>query len=57
MARGHHPVAHLGVHPGELHALLATVEQAVGRIDLDLVAGASQMPFHDLAQRGIKLAE
>src|SRR5262249_45099957 len=30
VTRGHHPVAHFGVHPGELHSRLAGKQQAVG---------------------------
>ncbi len=39
-ARSEHLIAVLGVHPGELRAGLAGVQQAVGRIDVNAVAGA-----------------
>ena len=43
-ARRHHPIAHLGVHPGELHAGLAGPQQAIRRIHSDAVARAAPMP-------------
>ena len=49
-AGGDHPVVHLGVHPGELHARLAGVEQAIGGGDVDLVAGAVDVPVDDVLE-------
>ena len=45
--RRHHPVAHLGIHPGELHARLAGAQQAV-RIHADSVARAALVPGDDV---------
>ena len=50
--RRHHPVADLGVHPGELIAVLALAQQAVVRIDADAEARAAQMVLDDVAQLG-----
>ena len=40
--RRHHPVVDLGVHPGQLVALGALAQQAVGRIDADAEARAAR---------------
>ena len=48
--RRHHPIVHFGVHPGKLHARLAGVEQAVGGVDVDLVACAAHVPVGDISQ-------
>src|SRR2546428_7591003 len=45
--RGDDPIAHLGVHPGELITFLALHEQAVVWIDVNVEAGAAQMMFGD----------
>ncbi len=47
----HHPVADLGVHPGQLHAGHARGEQTV-LVHLDPVAGAGAIAGHDPADRG-----
>jgi hypothetical protein len=51
-ARRHHPVAHLGVHPGELHAGLAGAQQAVG-VGADAVPRAAGVAVqHRIHRRG-----
>ena len=45
----HHPVADARVHPGELHARLAGVEQAVV-VDVDAVARAAAVPGEDVLE-------
>ena len=49
-ARRHHPVADLGVHPGELVAFGALAQQAVGGIDADAEARAAQVVLDDVQQ-------
>ena len=49
-ARGHDPVADLGVHPGQLIALLALGQEAVLRIDPDAEFAALDVMTHDVAQ-------
>ena len=51
-AGGDDPVAHFGIHPGELHACFSGVEQAIGGVDLNAVAGAFAMPGHDRLELG-----
>ncbi len=53
----HHQVVHLGVHPRELHPRLARVEQAVGRIHVDVVARAAPVPLDDLLEHRIKFTQ
>ena len=47
--RRDHPIADLGVHPGELHARLAGVEQTVVRVNVNVMAGAAQVMCNDPA--------
>ena len=56
-ARRDHPVAHLGVHPGELNPRLAGVQQAVVRVDANGVARPAPVPVDDLRQRGKQLRD
>ncbi len=51
-ARGHHPIFHLGVHPGQLYALFTAIEQAIFLIHFDVVACAAAMPVDNLFQHG-----
>jgi hypothetical protein len=44
------PITNLGIHPGELHPWLAGVEQAIVRVDMDVVTGAGNMSVGDVAQ-------
>src|SRR5436309_3260845 len=45
-----HPVAHLGVHPGELRASLARIKKAVGWVNVDVVARATRVPGNNVSQ-------
>ncbi len=49
-AGGDHPVAHLGIHPGELHAGNPCPQQAIG-VHPDVVAGAGGITFYDGVHR------
>jgi hypothetical protein len=49
-ARRHHPVAELGVHPGELHSGHAGAQQRVRRIHSNAVARAANVPFDDVGE-------
>ena len=56
-ARCDHPVAYLGVHPGELHAGLASAQQTIGRVHHDAVARTVSMPLDNVDQHRVKLAQ
>ena len=49
-ARRHDPVAHLGVHPGELHSRLTAGEQAVG-VEPYAVSSAPAVSVDDFGDR------
>src|SRR5690606_5251400 len=51
-AWGHHPAADFRIHPGELQPFFARVEQAVGRVYVDVVTRATLVPIDDLAENG-----
>ena len=46
-ARRHHPVADLGIHPGELPARFSGVNQAI-RVEVNIVAGALLVPVDNV---------
>ena len=56
-ARRHDPISHLGVHPGQLHAGLAGIEQTVFLIQVDSIARASLVPGNDLSQYGKQFSQ
>ena len=56
-SRRHHPVPGLGVHPRQLHARFARVEEPVRRVDVDVVAGAAQVPVDNFRQQGEKASQ
>ena len=49
------PAPNLGIHPRELHTLLAGPEQPVRMVQVDAVAGAAPVPVHDFGQHGKQL--
>ena len=49
-ARCHHPLAHPGVHPGELDTRLTGAQQAVSGVHADAIARAPDMPVDDRRQ-------
>ncbi len=49
-----YPVPDLGVHPGQLHAGLACMEQAIG-LDLNLMPGTAHKAGHDLFQFRVEI--
>src|SRR6185369_13873949 len=53
--RSHNPVAHFGVHPGELNAGFAGGQQAAG-IDFDSVTGAAGVPGNNVGEHGIEFS-
>src|SRR5215469_14772456 len=54
MSRRDDPVADPCVHPGQLHARLAEIEQA-GCVQLYSIAGAANMPVDDVSENWVKL--
>ena len=50
----HYPIAHLGIHPGELHARFAGLEQAIA-VHADAVARAAFVPGNDVRERVVEL--
>ena len=55
--RGHHPVADLGVHPGQLHAGLPRAQEAVGLVLAYAVARPLPVPADDVGQPRVELGE
>src|SRR5579859_2938346 len=51
------PVIRLGVHPGKLDTLRASMEQAVSGVYLDVIARAAYMPVYDVIERREELRE
>ena len=51
---GDDPIAELRVHPGELHARLAGVQQPVRGIDVNRVTRATLVPGDDIGQTGYR---
>ena len=49
-ARRHHPIVHLGVHPGELVSFGTCSQQTVRGIHADTEARAAQMMVDDIDQ-------
>src|SRR5215468_5515947 len=47
--RCNHPIADLGVHPGQLHSGLTRMQQTV-RVDFDAKPSATQMPFDNVIE-------
>ncbi len=56
-ARRHHPVIDLGVHPRQLHARFAAVEKPIGRVQVDVVARAPNVPVDDFGQHRVQIAQ
>ena len=56
-AVGDDPVANFGIHPGELDAFFAGVEQAVGGVHSDVVAGSPAVPADDFFENWEKFTQ
>ena len=49
-ARRHYPIIHLRVHPGELYARCASMQQAIGRVHTDAIERTAYMPRNNIIQ-------
>jgi len=49
-ARSHHPIADLGIHPGQCVTLRSMGEEPVMRVDLDAEPGAFEMVPYNVFQ-------
>src|SRR6266446_424855 len=56
-ARCDNPIAHLGIHPGELVTLLTLHQETVVWIDMDIKLRATQMMVDDIDQARQKLLQ
>ena len=55
--RGHHPISNLGVHPGELHAVLAGPQQTIRGVHFDTVTRAAPVPGDHVGKHGKRHAQ